>query len=106
MRAKVYDRESREIPIFTVIFNVSFTVKVKRCCQLKDADGIFQLVERCHWQHLLTSKNMPPLCKDAATVRSKLTLKITVKIGISQDSQSYTFACSQHTITQQLSLEI
>ena len=49
---------------------------------------------------------MPPPCKDAATVRSKLTLKITVKIGILQDSQSYTFVRSQHTITQQLSPEI
>ena len=73
---------------------------------MKDADGIFQLVERCRWQHLLTSKNMPPPCKDAAAVRSKLTLKIKVKIGISRDSQSYTFARSQHTITQQLSPEI
>ena len=81
-------------------------VKVKRCRQLKDADGIFQPVERCHWWHLLTSENMPPPCKDAAAVRSKLTLKITVKIGILQDSRSYTFTHSQHTITQQLSLEI
>ena len=59
-------------------------------------------VERCQQWHLLTSENMPPTCKDAATMRSKLTLKIREKIGILQNSQLYTLTHSQHTITQQL----
>ena len=56
--------------------------KSQTCRQLKDADGIFQLVERCHHGIFLLSVNMLPLSKDATAVRSKLTLKMHEKLKL------------------------
>ena len=53
-------------------------VKVKTCHQLKDADGIFQVVQRCHRSIFLLSEKMLPLSKDDAGLTSKLTLKIDI----------------------------
>ena len=65
-----------------LLLEMCYTVKFKTCRQLKDADGIFQLVERCCHGIFLLIENMPPLSKDATAVRSKLTLKIHEKLKL------------------------